>query len=197
MNKKLIKVLVILFMIILAIVVGDYIYLETQISKEKMRIENEKNNEFIIDDYNKIEVICNYDKVLADAWEKTKYCIDLETNTVETKSSSGNSMPLLINKLLIWDKKRVELKDLKWTQYNKVTNTKVLSNEEKQQLVELISRVCDEEIKKTEEDNKKGAFGGLLYEIKISGEYKITTKDKKDILMDNIDDKKLFLKLVE
>ena len=197
MNKKLIKVLVILFIIIVVIVIGDYIYLETQISKEKMRIENEKNNEFIIDDYNKIEVICSYDKVLADAWQKTKYCINLETNIVETKLSSGISMPLVINKLLIWDKKRAELKNLKWTQYNKVTNTKVLSNEEKQQLVELIKRLRDEANNKIEEETKKGDFGGLLYEIKISGEYKITTKDKKDILIDNIDDKKLFLKLVE
>lgn len=42
-NKKVIKVLIILFIII---VIGDYIYLETQISREKNRIENEKTMNF-------------------------------------------------------------------------------------------------------------------------------------------------------
>lgn len=103
-------------------------------------------------------------------------------------------MPLPENKLLIWDKKRAELKDLECTQYNKITNTKVLSEEEKQQLVTLINRICNEEVKEREENNNEIDF---FHNMKVYANYKITTKDNYDITMDNTEDIKLFLKLVE
>ena len=195
MFKKIIKILIILLIIILVIIVGDYIYLEVRISMEKARIEAEKRNEFIIDDDKKIEVVCEHN--IADAWQTDTYCINLETNIVEKKISSGNCMPLWGNELLIWNKKRLELKDLKMTEYNRIANTKILSNEEKQELEKLINRVIyDRGTDEIVEDNTK-ITGSIFYRMNLSRTHRITTKDKKDVLMDNMEDKKLFLKLVE
>ena len=202
MFKKIMKILIILLTLILVIIVGDYIYLEVRISMEKARIEKGKRNEFIIDDYSKIKVTyeLNQDECDDLASQTKQYCIDLDKNLVERKLSVyGGGMPLYINNKLIWNKKRLELEELKNIRYNEVTNTKTLSEEEKQQLEQLISKICNEEINSNQENNinVEEDNEGLFYAIYLSGEYRITTKDKKDVLMDNMEDKELFLKLVE
>ena len=202
MFKKIMKILIILVTLILVIIVGDYIYLEVRISMEKARIEEGKRNEFIIDDYSKIEVTY---KLNADDWtnlsdQAVKYCIDLDKNLVERKLSVyQGEMPYDINFKSIWIRKRLELEKLKDIRYNEVTHKKLLSEEEKQQLEQLISKICNGEINSNREDNSNLEENnkGLFYAAYLSGEYRITTKDKKNVLMDNIEDKKLFLKLVE
>lgn len=196
MKKKIIKILILLFTIMLVIIAGDYIYLKIQISKERIRIDNEKNINFIIDN-NKIEVI--QDPHWVDSWSRTQYNIDFEKSIVETRISYGNYMPLETNKLLIWDEQRLELKDLKMTKYNELINTKVLSSEEKYKLEKLINKICNmEENISDEVDNEKDETKKNLIEIiNLSSEFKINTKDKKNILMNNEEDKKIFLKLVE
>ena len=206
MFKKIMKILIILVTLILVIIVGDYIYLEVRISMEKARIEEGKRNEFIIDDYSKIEVTY---KLNADDWtnlsdQAVKYCIDLDKNLVERRLSKYGLEPLELlylnrNNKWIWNKKRLELERLKAIRYNEVTHKKLLSEEEKQQLEQLISKICNGEINSNREDNSNLEENnkGLFYAAYLSGEYRITTKDKKNVLMDNIEDKKLFLKLVE